>query len=497
MADILRTDTARQRTLPNEYSGLLQFVCGRHALWAPRKVSKGGGALGDAGYISGGSFYKEFNVYENPPKGIPPLPRPISGIVEDDQFHMPLMQSSHNCSVELCVTGTTEIAAIPLTVPPLSIEPRIVLQTARFAFLAPPAPIRKDTLTTARRAELCEWLTKHRHDLQEGTIIITEVVRSSGWVGGVATGKRTQTAATVGAGGASVSASAAYTTSLMAPVRGPDNWSPLDDAGYTLIVNYVAARTRLQRLVLKAKAALSTSASRGRASEDVASEHHTASSTLRQESSNSEHVTAEGEGLDQAPLDEDEGGDPEGHDSNLLTRVLDKILDENYLVDVAVGDWSCVTNLFAASTLNNQSSSTRIDHAQISATFDKRTVVSGSGSETVAYIDHLTLQTQELERPSLVSIARQRAIKPPPQRYSQAASESPGLGGNGVLLLNNELQRQGKHGVVRWVDRMDGSHSSPSWTSRVYIEEVEYAIGYGPTKQAARDHAAALALAAL
>ncbi|KZV93757.1 hypothetical protein EXIGLDRAFT_716744 [Exidia glandulosa HHB12029] len=67
----------------------------------------------------------------------------------------------------------------------------------------------------------------------------------------------------------------------------------------------------------------------------------------------------------------------------------------------------------------------------------------------------------------------------------------------GVLMLNNELQRRGKHGVVRWVDRMDGPHHSPSWTSRVYIEEVEYAIGYGPTKQAARDHAAALALAAL
>lgn len=87
-----------------------------------------------------------------------------------------------------------------------------------------------------------------------------------------------------------------------------------------------------------------------------------------------------------------------------------------------------------------------------------------------------------------------------------------------MLELNNELQRRGKHGVVRWVDRMDGPHHSPAWTSRVYsehsvpptvprsrpsdrprpaaVEEVEYAMGYGATKQAARDAAARVALAA-
>ena len=58
MSDYLRTDGRISRTLPNAYSELMLPVCGGHALWFPRKVELGGGALGDVGYIDDGGFEK-------------------------------------------------------------------------------------------------------------------------------------------------------------------------------------------------------------------------------------------------------------------------------------------------------------------------------------------------------------------------------------------------------------------------------------------------------
>lgn len=60
--------------------------------------------------------------------------------------------------------------------------------------------------------------------------------------------------------------------------------------------------------------------------------------------------------------------------------------------------------------------------------------------------------------------------------------------------MNNELQRRGKHGVIRWVDRIDGPHHNAAWTAKLFIEDIEYAVGVGRTKQEARDVAAWKAL---
>jgi len=60
--------------------------------------------------------------------------------------------------------------------------------------------------------------------------------------------------------------------------------------------------------------------------------------------------------------------------------------------------------------------------------------------------------------------------------------------------LHNELQRRGKHGVLRYEDRTAGPKHSPTWTTTLYISDIEYAKGTGKNKQAARDEAAKTAL---
>jgi len=78
----------------------------------------------------------------------------------------------------------------------------------------------------------------------------------------------------------------------------------------------------------------------------------------------------------------------------------------------------------------------------------------------------------------------------------------------GVLHLNNLLQRVAKHGATRWVDRATGPQNELTWTSRLYsahllssmlavplifscsVDDVEYGERSGRTKQIARDLAA-------
>jgi len=78
----------------------------------------------------------------------------------------------------------------------------------------------------------------------------------------------------------------------------------------------------------------------------------------------------------------------------------------------------------------------------------------------------------------------------------------------GVLHLNNLLQRIAKHGATRWVDRATGPQNELTWTSRLYsahllsgmltamlifscsVDDVEYGERSGRTKQIARDLAA-------
>ncbi|KZV84398.1 hypothetical protein EXIGLDRAFT_753880 [Exidia glandulosa HHB12029] len=446
---------------------------------------------------------------------------------------MPLMQSSHDCSVEFRVNGTTNMAPLPLAVAPLSVEPRITLQSARFAFLAPPAPVRKDTLIAAQRDELCEWLTNHRRDLREGTIIITEVVRSSGWVGGVALGRKTEVSVNAATGSASVSATAGYSVSQMAPIRGPDDWSLTDSAGYTLIVNYVAARTRIQRLLQKAKIALYSTAAHSRGAEVKNNNIGRSGSSITDYEPSSNLIDTTPEVSNQVPLDECEvvgGNDGEEPDVSLLTSILDKVLDENPDIDIAVGDWSCISAFVTRLpkvALSNRST--------MNVVFTKRTVP--STSETAAIVLSISSRyappksetsesarnTKLIRPPDLVlesppeseplhpprdgsnvpsrtgslpthSIPRQGTSNAPARSLSEKWWASTPLSGY-VQALCNAIQRRGE--AYRWDESVEKIRGGELWTCRICIEDVEYAVGYGPTKQVARERAAAAALDAL
>lgn len=78
-------------------------------------------------------------------------------------------------------------------------EPKITLQSDKLAFLIPARPSRKDTMHPRSRDEFRNWLTLNRHQLPPSTVLITEVIRASGYVGGVALGHKTSISADIGA----------------------------------------------------------------------------------------------------------------------------------------------------------------------------------------------------------------------------------------------------------------------------------------------------------
>ncbi|KZV78907.1 hypothetical protein EXIGLDRAFT_495590 [Exidia glandulosa HHB12029] len=139
---------------------------------------------------------------------------------------MPIMQSSSSSTVSFQVTGSATPATLPLTrcvhrelsyayVPvnvlfSVSVEPRFILKRKRLAFLAPPIPTVRDTVSIANETAFCDWLTDNRHRLDPSLVVLTHVVRSSGWIGGVVTGRNSN---------ASVSVSGMATVSMDASVE--------------------------------------------------------------------------------------------------------------------------------------------------------------------------------------------------------------------------------------------------------------------------------------
>ncbi|KZV88663.1 hypothetical protein EXIGLDRAFT_696525 [Exidia glandulosa HHB12029] len=362
MSDFLRTDGRISRTLPNAYSELMLPVCGGHALWFPRKAELGGGALGDIGYIDDGAFEKKkeytarykilqnsrflptFNVYESLPGDLPLLPRPVSGMTLDEQFNMPSMQTSRRSQIELRVNGSGIVAPLPLNVSPMTIEPRIALQEERFAFLIPPQPIRKDHLSLDHRDELKLWLTVNRRHLREGSVIITKVVRSSGWLGGVATGRKVEASATLGANAPAIGrvefgASHIYETTQLADIKGPDDWTSTAGAGYVLVINFVMARGRFGQLRDRFKfAASSSSASRPTwwsAAQSPATDQTPASRSSHDPETEPRDDTV-------SPSESASSDSSDEGDSILLATILDHVLATNPNVDVAVADSSII-----------------------------------------------------------------------------------------------------------------------------------------------------------
>ncbi|KZW02655.1 hypothetical protein EXIGLDRAFT_732904 [Exidia glandulosa HHB12029] len=424
MSDALRRNSGTQRLLPNEYSRQLQAICGGHALWAPRRVENGGGSLGDAGYISQGSFYKEFNVYEDPPSSTTPLARPTVGVYMNEQFNMPIMQSSQESRVELRLKGSSDVVPLPLAVAPLSVEPSVVLQREKLAFLVPPMPARRDSLNRERRDEFCDWLSVNRHKIREDTILVTQAVRSSGWVGGVVTGKRTEvtgdvTADVAGVARMSVGASTALETVQMARIQGPDDWTPGAGANYTLIINFTMARSRMERLMHRLKVQISDL---GRSDSPTPAKAAGPSAAPNRQSkaggdvqtgSQLENLPVDALSLfdeplsmapesatrlsdwDNAPAHSASTSDDE-NDLTLLKVILDEVLDDNDDVDVAIADSSIITEFYehqhAFRSGSHESSPTYLMDPVVT----KRTIVSGSSTgpriETIAFVESIQLK---------------------------------------------------------------------------------------------------------
>jgi len=66
------------------------------------------------------------------------------------------------------------------------------------------------------------------------------------------------------------------------------------------------------------------------------------------------------------------------------------------------------------------------------------------------------------------------------------------------MQLNNLLHRLPiDRNALHWVDEATGPRYSPTWTSKVEINDVQYGIGHGPSKDASREQAAEQAYNAL
>ncbi|KDQ62348.1 hypothetical protein JAAARDRAFT_30242 [Jaapia argillacea MUCL 33604] len=63
--------------------------------------------------------------------------------------------------------------------------------------------------------------------------------------------------------------------------------------------------------------------------------------------------------------------------------------------------------------------------------------------------------------------------------------------------LNNFLQNRGETAFLRWEEYHSGNRHDGVWTCIAYYREIEYGRGSGPSKDAAKEVASALVLAAL
>ncbi|KZV88671.1 hypothetical protein EXIGLDRAFT_172550 [Exidia glandulosa HHB12029] len=221
MPDALYTDSRVQTTFPDEYMRLLNPVCGGHALWSPRRSSSGGGALGDVGTIVNGAFYKEFNLFDGP------MSHHAEDVSRGEPYSKSFMSSSRDSRIEFHIMGTTNIAPLPLET--LAVRPQITLHEGKdgLAFLAPPMPTHWDTIHPTARTTVANWLAQQVQSDPvgfENRVVVTEVIRSSGYIGGLMLSQRREMSSSLTLDGpisASVGGSAGQHRSLCSERRAP------------------------------------------------------------------------------------------------------------------------------------------------------------------------------------------------------------------------------------------------------------------------------------
>ncbi|KZV81143.1 hypothetical protein EXIGLDRAFT_391466 [Exidia glandulosa HHB12029] len=278
-----------------------------------------------------------------------------------------MMSSSRDSSIEFHVTGSGELAGLPLQT--LDVQPQITLARERdgLAFLTPPVPTRWDGIDPSLRIELGAWLSAQcqtRPEL-EGRVIVTDVVRSSGYVGGLILSRHTEVSANLSLGSAitaSAGGSVGHRRSLNAMLRGPDDWAPNMSAEYAIILRYTTAVTRpgfLQRVRLK----LGLSRSSPSSSSPPLSQAHRISANAT--NATNQRLGSQGNLQTGAPgssaqlaMEDSQGrrGDSVSPpafdihdicDPSPLTPFLDMVLERHEEVDIAIGDLNVLGDFMA------------------------------------------------------------------------------------------------------------------------------------------------------
>ncbi|KZV94317.1 hypothetical protein EXIGLDRAFT_737195, partial [Exidia glandulosa HHB12029] len=348
MVDTLRTDSAQQRAVPNAFSKLMESPCGGHALLNPRKTSAGGGQLGDGGYISQGKFIQEFNVYRMSRSVPEPLKQWRRARIEDElyPYSMPLVSSRQTeIDLEIGLSGDT----MSMLAPPVQVNPKITLKDAEFASLVAYEPTLQDYMKREEIDAVRNWLIDNRHRVRKGTVVLTGVVRASGWVALYSSVHQQSASLVVGLAttviGAFGSGSYAFADAKKILSRGPANWgAETRAADYTVIINYVRVLSRLERLLQKGKIQVSNAGTESAPDElDQQTPNTTPSCTGPENPSSASSYTP-------SPTPTSTTGHSsfstiaEDCDMDLLTCFLDIVLDQRGDLDFVAADTGIIVD---------------------------------------------------------------------------------------------------------------------------------------------------------
>ncbi|KZV88665.1 hypothetical protein EXIGLDRAFT_172346 [Exidia glandulosa HHB12029] len=334
-----REDPGAQLKLSNRYSALLETSCSGHALFGPRE-SKRDGSIGDVGYIERGYFTKLFNVFDKPSEYSALPIFPDDSIAVDHLDNTDVMKSSRATILELTLadgTGSTALP-LPLTFPPAAVNVSVKNAESGSAFLCHLGPSRvREVLKRPCRDELLRWTytnyksirQRHQHDV----VVITEVTRASGWVGGVAYGPDMNASGnvTVGSPGgpsAGVNVGASSIAHEVQHTRGPPDWK-VDAENpqlYTTVIAFIVVRRNPRLFKSPPPPRINTPPGRMRGG----------ASGLQ--------AFRVGRAPSESPVS---AGSEEQYEST-LNALIDKSFEDHPEAEFICGDWSIVSDYIAA-----------------------------------------------------------------------------------------------------------------------------------------------------
>ncbi|KZV88664.1 hypothetical protein EXIGLDRAFT_839070 [Exidia glandulosa HHB12029] len=489
MADTLRTDSVQQHAVPNAFSRLMESPCGGHALLNPRKTSSGGGQLGDGGYLSRGKFIQEFNLYEISASVSAPFTPERRARIENERYpySMPLVSSTQTeINVELGISG----GALPL-LPPVQVNPRIALKDAEFASLLAYEPTLQDYMKREEIEAVRDWLIDNRHRLRTGTIVLTGVVRASGWVALYSSVHQQAVSLAVSLTtkvvGAFAKGSYTFADAKKVLSRGPDDWQPETRAAeYTVIVNYTRVLNRLGRLLLKAKLAVPS-----------ADNTSIPDSSYRTDPPSSHTSPSEvGEGTSETPgstRSQPDTTDPpsssidsDGYDHDLLTRFLEAVLDKRQDLETVVADTSIIFDFIQRyRKVPELSDVSIIVDVRECDTVEWAAGNSGHGGvERVGNIRRL--EVLDGDGPVVIQSPADASQQSSTPSHAPTPTPIPPHG-DFVMKLNNLYKASGRSlDSLQWSERL----AADVWHSEVIVANVGSFRGTGRSRKAAREVAA-------